>query len=519
LIEVMLSIGVLTVAALLIHMLSSDFQKQSIRNVKRWQAQLVAESVSDIVTSLSNEDLYAALVDPTVLVESPNTYDLSAMSWMSYWKGKSGIVQPDGVTLKAKILDPVTKAPVDITALAAADLHKYYRDTEAVVRFRRDPNAPVETLTYSKSLAPLVRPTFKSASIVASAGNRFACVTRSDAQVKCWEAEGGIARLAPLRANYPAVFLAAGRNVSSVATSSGHGCVLDSDGTVQCWGSNSSGQIGVPLATAVASDPTTPSPPPPNDFPSVTTGTQFTCGLSKGTSRVTCWGSGTGLSASQTAITPTSTLIDQISAGGSMLHAVVNDGTVYGGAPSTGFDAAGNRIAGVVTATSVSTSTSGGHACARTASGGAQCWGTNDKGQLGNGNTTASPSTAVTVLTAASTPLQGVVSVSTGDKHSCALLETGAVHCWGDNSRGQIGSPVGGMALGGSALFAQAVSGLPSVSGPPPKARQAIFAGANSSCVAFTDGEIRCWGVAGGTNGGGGVEGTGSNVPNATSCL
>ena len=31
------------------------------------------------------------------------------------------------------------------------------------------------------------------------------------------------------------------------------------------------------------------------------------------------------------------------------------------------------------------------------------------------------------------------VQVAVGREHSCALLDSGAVHCWGDNSSGQIG--------------------------------------------------------------------------------
>ena len=70
------------------------------------------------------------------------------------------------------------------------------------------------------------------------------------------------------------------------------------------------------------------------------------------------------------------------------------------------------------------------------------CFGKNNRGQLGNkllGNSVE----AVPVLDPEGThrPLQDVKAVATGDAHACALLKTGRVVCWGDNSAGQTGNP------------------------------------------------------------------------------
>ena len=36
-------------------------------------------------------------------------------------------------------------------------------------------------------------------------------------------------------------------------------------------------------------------------------------------------------------------------------------------------------------------------------------------------------------------PLTGVLAIDSGDDHSCAMLATGVVKCWGMNSRGKLG--------------------------------------------------------------------------------
>ena len=85
------------------------------------------------------------------------------------------------------------------------------------------------------------------------------------------------------------------------------------------------------------------------------------------------------------------------------------------------------------------------HACGITEAGTVVCWGGNDNGQLGD-CTQDSRSTAVDVCAGCSAGgcsndelLTGVVAVDAGDGHTCALLETGVVRCWGLNLDGQIG--------------------------------------------------------------------------------
>lgn len=73
------------------------------------------------------------------------------------------------------------------------------------------------------------------------------------------------------------------------------------------------------------------------------------------------------------------------------------------------------------------------HTCALLRSGRVACWGSDHYGQLGDGKTDDS---AVPVIVDGVT---GAVRVSSGDRHACALNQNGEVWCWGDNRDGQLG--------------------------------------------------------------------------------
>lgn len=77
------------------------------------------------------------------------------------------------------------------------------------------------------------------------------------------------------------------------------------------------------------------------------------------------------------------------------------------------------------------------HTCA-VHQGALKCWGLNERGQLGmqtNVGTVSPNPTPHTVIAS------GVVDVTTARNHTCALLRTGAVQCWGINRFGELGSP------------------------------------------------------------------------------
>ncbi len=118
-----------------------------------------------------------------------------------------------------------------------------------------------------------------------------------------------------------------------------------------------------------------------------------------------------------------------------------------------------------------------GHSCALHPTGTVECWGLNDSGQLGDGTTL--DRTAPTAVIG----LQGnVVSILAGDAHTCALLASGSLSCWGDNLQGQLGN---GTTV--SSLTPIIVSGL---DGPV----QSFSVGNQHTCAVAADGSVRCWG-------------------------
>lgn len=77
-----------------------------------------------------------------------------------------------------------------------------------------------------------------------------------------------------------------------------------------------------------------------------------------------------------------------------------------------------------------------GHNCAVWSDGTARCWGGNVNSQLGNGANTAS--TALVVVQGLSGLSVG--SIAAGNSHTCVVSSDGSACCWGLNNDGQLGT-------------------------------------------------------------------------------
>lgn len=135
------------------------------------------------------------------------------------------------------------------------------------------------------------------------------------------------------------------------------------------------------------------------------------------------------------------------------------------------------------------------HTCALLSTGAVSCWGWNAYGQLGSGPSTSTSTAAVPTLVPGLGP---AVELASSAAHVCALLASGELWCWGHNSQGQLGRP--------------AASSLPpaSVPGLAPGLAH-VAAGDEATCALTTDGGAWCWGANGN-----GQLGTGTTTPSIT---
>lgn len=117
------------------------------------------------------------------------------------------------------------------------------------------------------------------------------------------------------------------------------------------------------------------------------------------------------------------------------------------------------------------------HTCVLMTSGGVKCWGYNASGQLGDG-TNGTRTSPVDVIGLNS----GVNALAAGGYYTCALMTSGGVRCWGNNGYGQLGN---GTTTDSSTPVA--VVGLNS-------GVTALAAGGRHICALMTNGGVKCWG-------------------------
>jgi alpha-tubulin suppressor-like RCC1 family protein len=131
---------------------------------------------------------------------------------------------------------------------------------------------------------------------------------------------------------------------------------------------------------------------------------------------------------------------------------------------------------GLTPATSAVAVTSGNvHSCALLATGGVSCWGWNQDYLLGDGTTINRDSPTPVVGIDGSTPAATAVSVSTSSLHNCAVLGNGTVKCWG----WEIGDPTVVSGIDGQTPRTTAVT---------------VSAGHIFTCAVMGDGTVKCWG-------------------------
>ena len=221
-----------------------------------------------------------------------------------------------------------------------------------------------------------------------------------------------------------------GANVTQLAVGGAHTCALLDGANVRCWGFNRSnlgtykspsGQLGYGHTRDIGYYETPVSVGDVNvggTVIQIAAGDIHSCALLEG--RLRSWGwNGSG----QLGYGNTDTIGDD--------ETPLSAGDVQIAASGSGVKV-------------IQIAAGGAHSCALLDTGNVRCWGDNEHGQLGYGNTDTigddeTPLSAGDVQTAASGSGVKVIQIAAGGAHSCALLDTGNVRCWGDNEHGQLG--------------------------------------------------------------------------------
>ncbi|MBN1146602.1 MAG: hypothetical protein JXA78_05060 [Anaerolineales bacterium] len=312
--------------------------------------------------------------------------------------------------------------------------------------------------TTDNSGAPVDVSGLTSGVAAVSAGPYFACALTDGSGVQCWgdNQYGQLGDGTNDESHTPVQVSGLASGAAAVASGGESACALMTGGGVQCWGANWAGQLGdgttndsnVPVTVTVS-----PGGDPLSGVAAIDVGYGHACALMTG-GGVRCWGFN---------------WYGQLGDGSNADSSVpVTVAVSLGGDPLNG-------VVGI--------SAGDSHTCAALANGEARCWGDNDNGQLGDGNSETGSYSPVTVtVSLGGSPLGGIAAVAAGNRHSCALMDSGGAKCWGANDEGQLGddstidrlSPVDVVDLADAAAIAAGLH--------------------NSTCARLESGRIKCWG-------------------------
>ncbi|MEP6484428.1 MAG: hypothetical protein ABJB01_08255 [Rudaea sp.] len=316
-------------------------------------------------------------------------------------------------------------------------------------------------------------------------GQSFRCALTMTGKVLCWGNNGSgqlgdgtfTGRDTPQPVQYSGADMT---RVTAVSAGTSHVCALR-DGAAWCWGDNATFQIGN-YSLPSGSDAALPMPvlvhgstssPPLANLIYLGAGSFHTCALLADKTGA-CWGNGhegelgnniflANQNSPQTVWVDSGGLQplvmggERIQSGGYSTCALVSDINVNSvacwGLNNEGQLGTGNTFdratavpaqdeRGKITdATTVAVGRF--FACATVADSTVRCWGSDASFQLGTGAAGSDQLKGTKILMPSGAPLTGAVQVVAGALHVCALTFKDEVYCWGDNTYGQVGGGFG----------------------------------------------------------------------------
>jgi alpha-tubulin suppressor-like RCC1 family protein len=294
-----------------------------------------------------------------------------------------------------------------------------------------------------------------------AAGSQHTCAILEKGSIRCWGYGGDLAlgngngkyytvgddevpgdmKDAIIYSNSPFAQLAAGDH---------HTCMLTQKGAIKCWGDSPEGALGYGYSTKTGG--WLGNVPIGETATFLVAGTQHTCAVVEG-GKVRCWGEATSIG--------------------------------YGGMDNIGDDEAPSNFEALSLGEAVVELAAGDrHTCALTVSGAVRCWGNAEDGVLGHANNTNIDYAEAADIVKLGGPS---VQIAAGHRHTCALLLDGTVRCWGKGSFGALGYGNTGD-VGDDEI--PAVAGAVEL----PELVIQVVAGADFTCALLDSGAVQCWG-------------------------
>ena len=337
---------------------------------------------------------------------------------------------------------------------------------------------PVDVHTSSSNFSPLSGVIAVSSGYSHTTGDSHTCVLTREGYVKCWGdgTDGQLGNnkevsssLTPVDVHTSLSDSSPLGNITAVSSGGNHTCVITRERHVKCWGDGAGGQLGngqvSSSLTPVDVHTSSSNLSPLSGVIAVSSGSNHTCvliapeGVTGGTAK--CWGSKILRDHTETFFSSTPVDVHTSSENLSPLTGIRGI--------SSGFN----------------------HTCLVTIDGIVKCWGRGLKGQLGNGETSNSldPVDVHTSLSDSS-PLNNIAKINVGGDHSCALTTGGIVKCWGSNEYGELGNGE----VGGVPAIAPEDVHTSLTSSHPLSGITDINSGLDHTCALTTGGTVKCWG-------------------------
>jgi alpha-tubulin suppressor-like RCC1 family protein len=355
-----------------------------------------------------------------------------------------------------------------------------------------------------------------------STGQDHVCVITEDQKTKCWGSNNkgqlGLEDIVdrgdgPMEMGnqLPTIQLGTNRFAYQLAVGTEHTCALmDNNTSIGCWGSNEFGQIanqkmgdrGGKIGDMGDNLKPFTFSTTPLQIVQISAGSDHTCAILEATMTqaptLKCWGKN---DSGQLGIEKSINLGDGAVESPKVFPDVVLSSSEF---------------------TIVNVFVGYAHTCALLNNKNIKCWGKNNLGQLGlgdnvnHGDLPASMGDNLKLVNLGTG--KTVKSLALGYNHTCAILEDDSVKCWGWGGFGQLG--YGNMSTLGNAV-ADMGDALPPVNLGTGKTALAITAGQAHTCVLLNTNQVRCWGnndygqlgVGNKNNYGHTPETTGENIP------